>query len=65
MPIPQPQAPTMLNYSLDRDKRNCHGSCKVLDGHGPVHLFIGQLEDFFELLRDLAEDADEARRECH
>jgi hypothetical protein len=27
-------------------------------------LFIGQSEDFFELLRDLAEDADEARREC-
>jgi hypothetical protein len=26
-------------------------------------LFIGQSKDFFELLRDLAEDADEARRE--
>lgn len=29
-----------------------------------VGLFIGQSEDFFELLRDLAEDADEARRAC-
>jgi hypothetical protein len=27
-------------------------------------LFIGQSNQFFELLRDLAEDADEARREC-
>ena len=26
-------------------------------------LFIGQSKEFFELLRDLAEDADEARRE--
>src|SRR5262245_7362504 len=28
-------------------------------------LFIGQPKEFFELLRDLAEDADEAVRECH
>jgi hypothetical protein len=28
-------------------------------------LFIGQSKEFFEPLRDLAEDADEARRECH
>ena len=28
-------------------------------------LFIGQSGQFFELLRDLAEDADEAQRECH
>ena len=27
-------------------------------------LFIGQLNEFFELLNDLAEDADEAKREC-
>jgi hypothetical protein len=27
-------------------------------------LFIGQSKEFFALLRDLAEDADEARREC-
>jgi hypothetical protein len=27
-------------------------------------LFIGQSKQFFELLRDLAEDADEAQREC-
>jgi hypothetical protein len=26
---------------------------------------IGQSKEFFELLRDLAEDADETRRECH
>jgi hypothetical protein len=26
-------------------------------------LFIGQSKEFFELLRDLAEDADEAKRE--
>jgi hypothetical protein len=38
------------------------GVVKFLTGMG---LFIGQSEDFFELMRDLAEDADEARRECH
>jgi hypothetical protein len=27
-------------------------------------LFIGQSPDFFALLQDLAEDADDARREC-
>ena len=27
-------------------------------------LFIGQSNEFFQLLRDLAEDADEARRDC-
>src|ERR1700730_13228091 len=38
------------------------GVVKFLTAMG---LFVGQSEDFFELLRDLAEDADEARRECH
>jgi hypothetical protein len=38
------------------------GALKFLTDMG---LFIGQSEDFFELLRDLAEDADEATRECH
>jgi hypothetical protein len=38
------------------------GALKFLTAMG---LFIGQSEDFFELMRDLAEDADEARRECH
>ena len=38
------------------------GAVKFLTAMG---LFIGQSEDFFELLRDLAEDADEARRDCH
>jgi hypothetical protein len=28
-------------------------------------LFIGQSPEFFEVMRDLAEDADAARRECH
>jgi hypothetical protein len=28
-------------------------------------LFFGQSKEFFELLRDPAEDADKARRECH
>jgi Ferritin-like domain len=28
-------------------------------------LFIGHSKEFFQLLRDLAEDADEATRECH
>jgi len=37
------------------------GALKFLTDMG---LFIGQSEEFFELLRDLAEDADEARREC-
>jgi hypothetical protein len=37
------------------------GAVKALTADG---LFIGHLPEFFELLRDLAEDADEARREC-
>jgi len=37
------------------------GAVKGLTADG---LFIGQSKQFFELLRDLAEDADEARREC-
>jgi hypothetical protein len=36
------------------------GAVKALTADG---LFIGQSKEFFELLRDLAEDADEARRE--
>jgi hypothetical protein len=36
------------------------GAVKGLTADG---LFIGQSREFFELLRDLAEDADEARRE--
>jgi hypothetical protein len=36
------------------------GAVKGLTADG---LFIGQSPEFFELLRDLAEDADEARRE--
>jgi hypothetical protein len=37
------------------------GVVKFLTAMG---LFIGQSKEFFELLRDLAEDADEAKREC-
>jgi hypothetical protein len=36
------------------------GAVKALTADG---LFIGQDPQFFELLQDLAEDADEARRE--
>ena len=36
------------------------GAAKALTADG---LFIGQSREFFELLRDLAEDADQARRE--
>ena len=36
------------------------GAVRALTADG---LFIGQSRQFFELLRDLAEDADEARRE--
>ncbi|HYM74600.1 MAG TPA: hypothetical protein VE377_01370 [Candidatus Dormibacteraeota bacterium] len=38
------------------------GAVKALTGDG---LFIGQSKAFFEFLRDLAEDADEARRSGH
>ena len=38
------------------------GALKALTGDG---LFIGQTPGFFAYLRDLAEDADEARREIH
>jgi len=37
------------------------GAVKALTADG---LFIGQSPEFFRLLHDLAEDADEARREC-
>jgi hypothetical protein len=36
------------------------GAVKALTSDG---LFIGQSPEFFALLRDLAEDADDARRE--
>jgi ferritin-like protein len=38
------------------------GAVKFLTAMG---LFIGQSKEFFQLLIDLAEDADEAKRECH
>src|SRR5712672_277765 len=38
------------------------GALKFLTDMG---LFIGQSQAFFAFMRDLAEDADEARRECH
>ncbi|MFL6466014.1 MAG: hypothetical protein ACJ73N_16595 [Bryobacteraceae bacterium] len=37
------------------------GALRALTADG---LFIGQSKEFFELLRDLAEDADEAKRNC-
>jgi hypothetical protein len=37
------------------------GAARALAADG---LFIGQSKEFFELLRDLAEDADEAKRDC-
>jgi hypothetical protein len=37
------------------------GAVRALAADG---LFIGQSKEFFELVRDLAEDADEAKREC-
>ena len=38
------------------------GAVKFLTAMG---LFIGQSKEFFQLLMDLAEDADQAKRECH
>lgn len=38
------------------------GVVKFLTAMG---LFIGQSDDFFKVMRDLAEDADETRRECN
>lgn len=44
---------------------NTHGAAMgVLKFLTAMGLFIGQSDDFFQLMRDLAEDADEARREC-
>jgi hypothetical protein len=37
------------------------GAVKALKGDG---LFLGQNAEFFQLLNDLASDADQARREC-
>lgn len=61
MPISQPKAPQMLNHSPTETKGIAMGVVNFLTAMG---LFIGQSNLFFELLRDLAEDADEARREC-
>ena len=41
-------------------KRAAMAALKALTADG---LFIGQSQEFFETLRDLAEDADHARRE--
>jgi hypothetical protein len=38
------------------------GAVKFLTAMG---LFIGQSKEFFQLLIDLAKDADAAKRECH
>jgi len=38
------------------------GAVRFLTAMG---LFIGQSKEFFQLLMDLAEDADQAKRECH
>lgn len=51
----------MLNHSPTETKGIAMGVVNFLTAMG---LFIGQSNLFFELLRDLAEDADEARREC-
>jgi len=60
MPVSQPQIPGMFDHSSNRDKQGCHGALTALMNDG---LFIGQSKEFFKFLRDLAEDADEARRE--
>jgi hypothetical protein len=43
-------------------KGGAMGAVQGLTGDG---LFIGQSNEFFQYLRDLAEDADEARRSGH
>lgn len=65
-----PEPCTFLNRKFPRcsvvrptqTKGAAMGAVRALAADG---LFIGQSKEFFELLRDLAEDADEARREEH
>jgi hypothetical protein len=44
-----------------KTQRAAMGAVKFLTAMG---LFIGQSDEFFQLLRDLAHDADQATREC-
>jgi hypothetical protein len=61
-PFLSPKLPRCSIIRPTETKGIAMGVVKFLTAMG---LFIGQSEDFFELMRDLAEDADEARRECH
>jgi len=61
MPIPQPKVQGVFDHSSNQNRRAAMGAVKALTADG---LFIGQSAEFFEVLRDLAADADAARREC-
>jgi hypothetical protein len=61
MPVPQcQQISDLFDYPPDRDKRGRDGG-----GQSPYcrRTFIGQSQAFFDLIADLAADADAARRE--
>jgi len=62
MPFPQPEIPGGFDHSadLDRDFR-CAGDYQRLSDDG---LFIGQTDGFFDMVRKLAREADEATRKC-
>ncbi len=59
--FPSRKLPACSIIRPTQTKRAAMGALKGLTADG---LFIGQSQGFFELLRDLAEDADEAQRDC-
>ena len=56
MPISEPKIPEMFYHSSHRTRGAAMAAVTALTDDG---LFIGQSAEFFALLRDLAEDADE------
>ena len=59
MPVHQPQASRMLGHTTDRDKGGGDGDGQFPECDGAVYC---SAPAFFKLLRDLASDADAAKR---
>ena len=61
MPIPQPKVPDLFDYSPDRYKRGRDGGCQCPHRGRTFHR--PDEGRFFDLITDLAADADRAERE--
>ena len=58
MPLPQPQVPGRFDHSPNPIQQA--GAVATIKAFTADGLFIGQSEEFFALLQDLAREADEA-----